>query len=203
MAVCGFLFPFFLSKSPSASQIPTDIADRLVEFEKGRLADREKMEELAQKVSRLEAENRSLRDWSSDRFMSMWESMKGHDVNIMQALQNIHTLQLEDTTRQIRIQETAKSMESMIRIASTSALPTFSTMPSLPRVTPPAMAAPTPNLSTTLPAAEPIVEEAAQPTLEEANAPTDDSEEEGEIPSSKKRGHSVGSEAPNSKRRKQ
>jgi len=38
-------------------------------------------------------------EWSSNRFMSLWENMKGHDANIVQALQNIHALQVEDNAR--------------------------------------------------------------------------------------------------------
>jgi len=101
--VVRFLFFFFAfsSKSPLASQIPSTIAERLAEYESGRLADRERIEELGQRVAQLEAENRSMREWSSNRFMSLWENTKGHDANIVQALQNIHALQVEDNVRQL------------------------------------------------------------------------------------------------------
>lgn len=135
--------------------------------------------ELGQKVARLESETRSLRDWCSDRFMSLWESTKGHDVNIVQALHNIHALQLEDNARQVRIQETAKNLESLLRMGNTAAptsiTPTTSTRPEI------------------LPPAEPAPPQS--PTSQE------DSEEEGEI-ISKKRPLSVGSEASTSKRQR-
>jgi hypothetical protein len=126
-----FVLFFFLSlKSPSASQIPSTIVERLAEYESGRLADRERIEELGQRIARLEAENRSLREWSSDRFMSLWESTKGQDVNVVQALQNIHALQVEDNARQNRIQQTARNLEGLLRNT------TIGTMPALPSVPP-------------------------------------------------------------------
>ena len=125
-----FILFFFLSKSPSALQIPSTIIERLAEYESGHLADRERIKELGQRVARLEAENHSLREWSSDRFMSLWESTKGQDVNVVQALQNIHALQVEDNVRQNRIQQTVRNLEGLLRNT------TIGTMPALPSVPP-------------------------------------------------------------------
>lgn len=113
---------------------------------------------MAQKVARLEAENRTLRDWSTDRFVSMWESMHGHDINVVRALQNIHTLQLEDTVRQRRIEEASKSLDALLRIrpstsrvtATTPAPPSTTSFPPLPL--PPATAFPALPATTSFPA---------------------------------------------------
>ena len=146
----------------------------------------------------MEAENRTLRDWSTDRFMSMNESMQAHDNNIVQALQNIHALQLEDSARQRRIEEASKSLEVLLRMApSTSmSLPRFTTTPApAPSIPSPAPApVPTPNIATTVPPPVPIV-------VEDVASEGEDSEEM-EIDGPKKRGRSIESQASSSKRRK-
>jgi len=50
----------------------------------------------------------------------MSERMQGHNHNIVQALHNIHALQLEDTVRQRQIEEASKSLEALLRMPSTS-----------------------------------------------------------------------------------
>ena len=146
----------------------------------------------------MEAENRTLRDWSTDRFMSMNESMQAHDNNIVQALQNIHALQLEDSVCQRRIEEASKSLEVLLRMApSTSmSLPRFTTTPApAPSIPSPAPApVPTPNIATTVPPPVPIV-------VEDVASEGEDSEEM-EIDGPKKRGRSIESQASSSKRRK-
>jgi hypothetical protein len=116
--------------------MPNNIAEKFAEYEAGRLADREIIAELGQKIARLESENRSMREWSSDRFMSLWENTKGRDVNVVQALQNIHALVVEENGRQIRIRQTAENLEALIRMThpnmpplDTPAMPGSSTLP--------------------------------------------------------------------------
>ena len=128
----------------------------------------------------------------------MNESMQAHDNNIVQALQNIHALQLEDSARQRRIEEASKSLEVLLRMApSTSmSLPRFTTTPapalSIPSPAPAPV--PTPNIATTVPPPVPIV-------VEDVASEGEDSEEM-EIDGPKKRGRSIESQASSSKRRK-
>lgn len=192
-----FLF-FFFSKSPSASQIPSTIVERLAEYESGRLADRERIEELGQRVARLEAENRSLREWSSDRFMSLWESTKGQDVTVVQALQNIHALQVEDNARQNRIQQTARNLEGLLRNT------TIGTMPALPSVPPlrPGRSLPPITLPVRAPSVAP---ESPLSPVPGSPVPEEDSDEEitATTPktASNKRGHSAVSESSTKRQR--
>jgi len=195
MVVRFLLFFFaFSSKSSLASQIPSTIAERLAEYESGRLADRERIEELGQRVARLEAENRSMREWSSDRFMSLWENTKGHDANIVQALQNIHALQVEDNARQLRIQQTTRNLEGLLR------KPTLGAMPTLPPVAPPMKPVlPQITANSTLPADD----ASGAPESPLSPPPGDDSDEEIAVTTPKmapkmaqrKRGHSAVSES--------
>ena len=206
---CALFFVFLSSlKSPLASQIPPGVAERLAEYESGRLADRETIEELGQRVARLEAENRSMREWSSDRFMSLWENTKGHDVNVVLALQNIHALQVEDNARQVRIQQTARNLEGLLRRA------TGGTMPAPPLVGPPVRSPPSLPPITTSPSPAGNVSAAPESPLSPvpgSPAPEPEEETDEEIatttpkmvlkPASNKRGRSAVSESSTKRQR--
>lgn len=183
MSFFSFFFSYFFN-SLSDSAIPTApllmpavVTERLARFETTSIADREVMADLTQKIARLEAENRSIRQWTSDRFMAMWEASNGRDVHIVQALHDIHALQVEENGRQIRMQCVAEKLEALLRMPASPPLPA-----SLPHPTSPPHAIPPP-----------------EPTTPDVGAasPTPMEDTEGEIPvgDSKKRGGSVGLES--------
>lgn len=76
-----------------------------------------------------------MRQWTSDRFMAMWETSNGRDVNIVQALHDIHAIQVEENARQIRLQHMAEKLEALLQMP---ALPS----PAIPSVHPPEPTAP-------------------------------------------------------------
>lgn len=154
------------------SLVAANVTERLAKLEASSLADREVIAELGQKIARLESENRSMREWSSGRFMAMWETSNARDVNVVQALQNIHALQVEENARQIRIQQTAENLEVLLR------------MPALP----------IPMVPGQPPAQNPTGQDAG-PMPDLPVFPPEDAEREIPVGESKKRGRSASSEA--------
>jgi len=98
--------------------LPPDIVERLAAYESASRVDREVVAGLSEKVARLEAENRSMRDWFSDRLLSVWENTRSRDAGVMQVLQNMHTLLMEESSRQGRLQVTAQNLESLLKVPS-------------------------------------------------------------------------------------
>lgn len=184
----SYHFVFFFSPSSASaipSIIPDNVAERLAKLEASRLADQEVIAELAQKMARLESENRTMREWSSDRLMAIWETSNGRDVNIVQALHNIHAVQVEEHGRQIQLQRTTEHLEALLRSTTL----------------PPPAAQPTHNTELTVtPVDPPLAAQEAEPPF---NSPTSPEDPEGEIPSgeSKKRGRSVSSKSSGSSKR--
>lgn len=163
---------------PTTPVIPAQVSKRLAQLESWRRADQEMIAELSQKITRMESENRSMREWSSDRFMSMWETSNGRDVNIMHALQNMHAILVEENTRQTRIRQTAENLESLLQMPTPS-------LPPMPAVDPPIL--PQPPTS---------------PTRSRPSSPFPSGQaEDGEIRDSRKRTRSVVSDS-HSKRQK-
>jgi hypothetical protein len=116
--------------------MPADVNRRLAELESTRLADREVIADLTAKMARLEAENRSMRQWTTDRFMAMWETSNSRDVNVVQALHDIHALQVEENARQIRMERTAANLEILLQIPALPLAMSGPTEPSVPEVAP-------------------------------------------------------------------
>ena len=102
------IFFFFGSQHTLATNLPTDIVERLAAFESASQVDWEALAGLSEKVARLEAENRSMRDWFSDQLLSVWENTRSRDAGVMQVLQNMHTLLMEESSHQGRLQVTAE-----------------------------------------------------------------------------------------------
>jgi hypothetical protein len=169
--------------------IPAQVSERLAQLESLRRADQETIAELGQKVARMECENRSMREWSSDRFLSMWETSNGRDVNVIQALQNLYAILVEENTRQTRIRQTAENIESLLQMST----------PSLPMPTPSLPPMPTPSLPP-MPALDPPMFP-RPPTSQAGSRPSSPTSpsgqaEDGEIGESRKRTRSVVSDSP-------
>jgi len=115
------LLDFFLfhgSQHTLAMHLPPDIVERLARYESASRVDQEIVAGLSEKVARLEAENRSMRDWFSDRLLSVWENTRSRDAGVMQVLQNMHGLLMEESSRQDRLQVTAENLEALLKVSS-------------------------------------------------------------------------------------
>ena len=121
------LLDFFLfhgSQHALAMHLPPDIVERLARYESASRVDQEIVAGLSEKVARLEAENRSMRDWFSDRLLSVWENTRSRDAGVMQVLQNMHGLLMEESSRQDRLQVTAENLEALLKVSSLPPLDT-------------------------------------------------------------------------------